>query len=182
MGHQGVDKITFTGGGETARKLMEGASRNLTPMALELGGKSPNIVFADADLDAAAMAAVMGVSLLSGQGCALPTRLYVHDAIYDEMVERVVAGVNALVVGDPLHAETFVGPVVTEGAMERILRVIDRALSDGSTLLTGGARLDGALSKGWFVAPTVFGGRRSRKRSGSQRSIRTGAAHPSVSL
>ena len=87
VGHPGVDKISFTGGGVTARTLMESAARNLTPLALELGGKSPNIVFPDADLDtAAAMAALFGTALLAGQGCALPTRLYVHDDVYDEVV------------------------------------------------------------------------------------------------
>ena len=91
VGHPGVDKISFTGGSATARMLMESAARNLTPLALELGGKSPNIVFPDADLDtAAAMAARFGTALLSGQGCALPTRLYVHDDVYDEVVEKVL--------------------------------------------------------------------------------------------
>ena len=154
----GVDKISFTGGAETARALMASAARNLTPLALELGGKSPNIVFPDADLDAAAtMAAVFGTALLSGQGCALPTRLYVHDDVYDEVVDKVLATLGSLAVGDPLDPATFVGPVVTEEAMDRILVVIDRAKSDGATLLAGGTRLGGDLAHGWFVAPTVFG-------------------------
>ena len=90
-GHRGVDKISFTGGTATGRKLMELAARNLTPLALELGGKSPNIIFPDADLNAAAkMAAFTGSALLSGQGCALPTRLYVHDDVYDQVVDMVV--------------------------------------------------------------------------------------------
>jgi aldehyde dehydrogenase (NAD+) len=156
--HGGVDKISFTGGGGTARTLMASAARNLTPLALELGGKSPNIVFPDADLDAAAtMAAVIGTALLAGQGCALPTRLYVHDAVYDEVVDRVLTTLESLIVGDPLDPASFVGPVVTETAMDRILAVIGRAESEGAALLTGGSRLGGALADGWFVAPTVFG-------------------------
>ena len=157
VGHGGVDKISFTGGTATGRRLMELAARNLTPLTLELGGKSPNIIFPDADLEAAAkMAAFAGAALLSGQGCALPTRLYVHEAVYDEVVAAVVELVAALPVGDPLDPQTMVGPVVHEAALHRILGVI-RAAEDGATLLTGGSRLGGDLAHGWFVAPTVFG-------------------------
>jgi aldehyde dehydrogenase (NAD+) len=156
-GHPDVDKISFTGGGATARSLMETAAGNLTPLALELGGKSPNIVFPDADLSAAATSACFGTAVLAGQGCALPTRLYVHDDVYDEVVERLVAALGSLAVGDPLDPSTFVGPVVTEAAMERILATVDRARGDGAQLLTGGHRLTGDLAAGWFVAPTVFG-------------------------
>jgi aldehyde dehydrogenase (NAD+) len=158
VGHRGIDKVSFTGGTETGRALMALAARNLTPLTLELGGKSPNIVFPDADLDSAVqMAAFAGPSLLSGQGCALPTRLYLHADIYDKVASRVAETVATMPVGDPLDPATLVGPVVTEAAMERILGVIARAEADGATLLTGGGRLGGALSSGWFVAPTVFG-------------------------
>ena len=156
-GHPGVDKISFTGGGATARTLMATAAANLTPLALELGGKSPNIVFPDADLDRAATTACMGTALLSGQGCALPTRLYVHDDVYDQVVARVVSTLASFTVGDPLDPATFVGPVVTEAAMERILATVGRARSDGAELLAGGGRLGGELAAGWFVEPTVFG-------------------------
>ena len=156
--HPGVGKISFTGGTATGRRLMETAAQNLTPLTLELGGKSPNIIFPDADLDAAAqMAAFAGPALLSGQGCALPTRLYVHDDVYDQVVSKVVEVVKGLCVGDPLDPATLVGPVVTEAAMERILGVIGRAEADGATLLEGGRRLGGELAGGWFIAPTVFG-------------------------
>jgi acyl-CoA reductase-like NAD-dependent aldehyde dehydrogenase len=158
VGHPGVDKISFTGGSTTARSIMESAARHLTPLALELGGKSPNIVFPDADLDGAAtMAALVGTALLAGQGCALPTRLYVHDGVYEAVLDRVLATLASLPVGDPLDPASVVGPVVTESAMERILAVIDRATADGATLVTGGTRLGGDLAHGWFVAPTVFG-------------------------
>jgi aldehyde dehydrogenase (NAD+) len=157
-GHGAVDKISFTGGSTTGRAIMAAAARHLTPLALELGGKSPAIVFPDADLEAAAaMVAMVGTGLLSGQGCALPTRTYVHHDVYDEVVDKVTAAVRSLAVGDPLDPATVVGPVVTEVALERILGVIGRARADGATLLTGGTRLGGGLAKGWFVAPTVFG-------------------------
>ena len=157
-GHAGVDKISFTGGSATARSLMATAAAHLTPLTLELGGKSPLIVFPDADLDLAAqVAARVGTALLSGQGCALPTRLYIHEDVYRQMADQVVATLASLAVGDPLDPGTAVGPVVTEPAMERILGVIGRARSDGATLLAGGVRLGGDLGAGWFVAPTLFG-------------------------
>ena len=157
-GHPGIDKISFTGGADTARLVMAAAAGSLTPLALELGGKSPNVIFPDADLEEASLlTARSGTALLSGQGCALPTRTYVHTDVYDEVVERILAVLAALPVGDPLDPATVVGPVVSEAAMERILGVIVRARADGATLLTGGDRLEGDLADGWFVAPTVFG-------------------------
>ncbi|CAN5580365.1 aldehyde dehydrogenase family protein [soil metagenome] len=157
--HPGVDKVSFTGGTATARLVMAAAAETLTPLALELGGKSANVIFPDADLDVAvSSAAFLGATLLSGQGCALPTRLYVHDDVYEEVVERLVRQVESTPVGDPLDPRTLMGPVVTEASCNRILGLIDRATSEGSgTLLTGGRRLDGDLAGGYFVAPTIFG-------------------------
>jgi acyl-CoA reductase-like NAD-dependent aldehyde dehydrogenase len=157
--HPGVDKVSFTGGRRTARTVMTAAAETVKPLALELGGKSANIVFPDAELDlAVSVAAMLGAVLLSGQGCALPTRLYVHDDVYDEVVGRVVAQVESARVGDPLDPAVLMGPVITEAACARILDVIGRAASGGAgTLLTGGRRLDGELAGGYFVAPTVFG-------------------------
>jgi aldehyde dehydrogenase (NAD+) len=101
------------------------------------------------------MAAMLGAVLLSGQGCALPTRLYVHDDVYDEVVGRVVAQVESVKIGDPFDPSVLMGPVVSAAACERILGVIARAVDEGAgTLLTGGQRLDRV---GWFIAPTVFG-------------------------
>jgi len=156
--HPGVDKITFTGGGETARKVLAAAAQALTPVVLELGGKSANIVFPDADLDAAAtMAVSAGLMMLSGQGCMLPTRLLVHDDVYDEMVTRVVAGADALTVGDPWQPTTVMGPLATAAQLERVTRAVDSALSDkAGKLLAGGRRPDG-LDAGYFYRPTVFG-------------------------
>jgi len=157
--HPGVDKVSFTGGTATARKVMVAAAETLKPLALELGGKSANVIFPDADLDVAVTAsAFLGATLLSGQGCALPTRLYVHDDVYDEVVGRVVAQLEATPVGDPLRKGTVMGPVVTEAACERILGVIARAEAEGAgTLLTGGRRLGGELAPGYFIGPTAFG-------------------------
>ncbi len=156
--HPGIDKLTFTGGTGTARAVMAAAAESLTPLALELGGKSPNIIVADDDLDVAAtLAARSGTALLSGQGCALPTRTYVHGDVYDEVAERILSVLASLQVGDPLDPLTVVGPVVTEEAMERILGVIAKAKTDGATLVVGGERLGGGLADGWSAAPAVFG-------------------------
>jgi len=156
--HPGIDKLTFTGGTGTARAVMAAAAESLTPLVLELGGKSPNIIVADDDLDVAAtLAARSGTALLSGQGCALPTRAYVHEDVYDEVAERILSVLASLQVGDPLDPLTVVGPVVTEEAMERILGVIAKAKTDGATLVVGGERLGGGLADGWSAAPAVFG-------------------------
>jgi hypothetical protein len=137
----------------------------MAPGALELGGKSANIVFPDADLDRAILiSAALGAMLLTGQGCALPTRLYAHDDVYDAVVEGVLAMVAAAPVGDPLDPATQVGPVITEAACERIQQVIDAAVRDGAgTLLTGGHRL---ARKGYFIEPTVFGDVDHESRAG----------------
>jgi aldehyde dehydrogenase (NAD+) len=156
--HPGVDKISFTGGEKTASRILQHCAVTMKPVVLELGGKSANIILDDADLDSACFhGAFMGLALLSGQGCALPTRMIVQDSVYDDVVDRVVAAAQRLAVGDPLDPATISGPVVSEAAMDRILGVIDRAGSDGARLLTGGHRLDGDLEKGFFIAPTVFG-------------------------
>ncbi|HEY3833675.1 MAG TPA: aldehyde dehydrogenase family protein [Acidimicrobiia bacterium] len=157
--HGGVGKISFTGGVDTARLVMTAATEHMTPLTLELGGKSANIIFPDADLDlACSVAGMLGSVALSGQGCALPTRLFVHHDVYDDVVERVVAIARSATVGNPLDPATLMGPLVTEAACNRVLGVIERARSDGAgILLTGGTRLDGDLAAGYFVAPTVFG-------------------------
>lgn len=157
--HPGVDKVSFTGGTDTAKQVMAAAAETLKPLALELGGKSANVIFPDADLDlAVSAAAFLGAGLLSGQGCALPTRLYVHDDVYDEVVDRLVAQVESTKVGDPLDPTVMMGPVVTQAACERILGVIERAVHEHAGIcLTGGERLGGDLEAGYFIAPTVFG-------------------------
>jgi aldehyde dehydrogenase (NAD+) len=157
--HPGIDKISFTGGIATARHIMAAAAENVTPLTLELGGKSAAIVFPDADLEAAAQVAVMtSIGSLSGQGCVLPTRMLVADEVYERMQTLVVDAATGLVVGDPLVDGTQVGPVINAAACDRILGVIDRARTDrAGTLLLGGHREGGALAQGYFVAPTVFG-------------------------
>ncbi len=157
--HPGIDKVSFTGGTATATRIMEAAAATRKPLALELGGKSASVIFADADLDAAApTAAMLGSVLLSGQGCALGTRLYVQDSVYDEVVDRVLATVATVTVGDPLDPSVLMGPVVTEASCNRILGVIEAAVDAGAgRLLTGGQRVQGELAGGYFIPPTIFG-------------------------
>ena len=155
VAHPDVGKITFTGGEQTARRVMMLAAGQLKPVAFELGGKSANLVFADADLDAAAQQAVYGALGLSGQGCVNPTRLLVHQSRYNDMLERVAAIARSLTVGDPLDPNTISGPVICQAACDRILGIIDQARGD-NRLITGGNRLGGDLSAGFFIEPTVF--------------------------
>jgi aldehyde dehydrogenase (NAD+) len=129
----------------------------MKPACLELGGKSANVIFDDADLDTACShGAFTSIAVLSGQGCALPTRMLVHAPIYDAVVGRVAEIAKAINVGDPFDPSTVSGPVVSKAALNRIMGMIERAKLDGARLVTGGARLEGALADGYFIEPTVF--------------------------
>jgi aldehyde dehydrogenase (NAD+) len=156
--HPRIGKISFTGGGATATKIMAAAASRLTPLTLELGGKSALMIFDDANLDKAVQIGVTtGLINLSVQGCVLPTRMLVHDSIYDEVEQRVLAIVHALRPGDPFDPETTFGPVINAAAAQRILGVIDRARADGAgRIVAGGARIGGDLADGFYIEPTVF--------------------------
>ncbi|WP_454740123.1 aldehyde dehydrogenase family protein [Cupriavidus necator] len=155
--HPGVDKVAFTGSTEVGRKIVRASAGNLKRLSMELGGKSPNIVFADADLDAAVPGAAMAVFANSGQICSAGTRLYVQRGIYEEFVQRVADYAKTLRVGDPLDPQTQLGPVVSAEQIERITSYMDLGLQEGARALTGGARLtEGPLRDGYFVPPTVF--------------------------
>lgn len=154
--HPDVAKVSFTGGTAAARRVMAACADTLKPALFELGGKSANIVFDDADLGRAIPYCGAFPMNNAGQGCQLPTRLLVHQPIYEAVVEGVRATIAHLKVGDPLADDTFMGPVVSEAAMRRILGDIERAKTErAGTLLTGGGR---AEAPGWFVEPTVFVG------------------------
>lgn len=158
--HPGIGKIHFTGGAQTARAVLKAAADNLTPVVTELGGKSANIIFADADLDAAAVrSGHQGPLMQAGQSCACASRILVQDSVYDAFLERFLAVVEAARVGDPLDPATGFGPVVSGAAVDRILAVVSQAVDEGAgELLTGGHRItDGALARGYYLAPTVLG-------------------------
>ncbi|MHB1712217.1 MAG: aldehyde dehydrogenase family protein [Acidimicrobiales bacterium] len=134
--------------------IMQSASPHLPRLTLELGGKSPNIVFDDADVDGAVKAAVAGVFFNSGQVCSAGSRIVVHDGIYDEFRDRFTSRASELNVGSPLLEDTYMGPVISEKQLRRVLGYIEQGMEEGATLCSGGTRIDGP---GYFVQPTVFG-------------------------
>lgn len=158
VAHPRVKKISFTGGPVGARRVLATCAEHIKPAVLELGGKSANLVFADGDLDAAAQyAALFSVGLISGQGCAFPTRLLVEASVYEEMIERVVAVAKGFKIGDPWDPDTVVGPVVSEASLQRILTTIAQAEERGDgRLILGGKRVGDQFARGFFMQPTVF--------------------------
>jgi len=154
VGHPLVKKVTFTGGPATATKILETCAADMKPAVLELGGKSANIVFEDADLDVACqVGTTFSLIALSGQGCAFATRMIVHEDVYDEVVARVKLVAENIPVGDPFDPTVASGPVVNAAAVDRILGMIERAKEQGATLLAGGSRID---REGYYIQPTVF--------------------------
>lgn len=155
--HPDIDKISFTGGPETARAIQADCAQSLTPLVLELGGKSANLVFADADVERAAALAAGGITMMAGQVCIAPSRLLVERSICDEVSDRVVESLARTSLGDPFDPSVDMGPVISERACERIVSVIDRARADGAgELAVGGERVGGELADGYFVQPTAF--------------------------
>lgn len=157
--HPGVDKIHFTGSAAVARKIHVAAAQNLTPVATELGGKSANIIFDDADVEIAAMiTSFSGVFAQSGQSCACGSRILVQDGIYDEIVAKLTGMADYAPAGDPMDPTTVLGPVISQASLDRIQGIVDLATSEGATVLTGGKRLDGPLADGFYFAPTMLAG------------------------
>src|SRR5207342_3221275 len=155
--HPLVKKVSFTGGPTAARRILAACAESLKPSVLELGGKSASLVFPDADLEAVAFIATASVhQTLAGQGCALATRLLVHDSVYDELAQKVVAFTDDINLGDPFDPATGMGPVVSRAAQERIIAMVERARSGGTAkLLAGGGAGGGELAAGYYVEPTV---------------------------
>jgi aldehyde dehydrogenase (NAD+) len=155
--HPGISKISFTGGPETAKKIQASAAESLTPLLLELGGKSANIVFADADIERATTVAAAGIAALNGQTCIAPTRLLIESSRYEEVIDSVVTKLGATKLGDPFDQTTMMGPIISDTAVQRILGVVERAKAEGcGTILCGGERLVEGMGGGYFMSPTVF--------------------------
>src|SRR5947208_759666 len=154
--HPGVDAIAFTGSTEVGKQLMARAAKTLKKVSLELGGKSPNIVFADADLDAAARGAINAIFYGKGEVCAAGSRLLVEESAHDELMAKVVERANKMVAADPLHPKTRLGAIVSKEQMETVLSYIDAGKSEGAKLVAGGGRADIGTGKGYFVKPTIF--------------------------
>jgi len=156
--HSGIDKIAFTGDTSTGRGIMRGASDTLKKITLELGGKSPNIVFPDADLDAAVRGATTGIFYGKGEVCAAGSRLLVDKSIKSEFIDKVAARAKKMTPGDPLDPKTRLGAVASKKQLETDLRYIEIAQKEGAQLVAGGARADIGTGKGYFLHPTVFDG------------------------
>jgi betaine-aldehyde dehydrogenase len=152
--HEDVDMISFTGSTEVGRGTLQASAGNMKKVGLELGGKNPQVVFADADLDAAADGVVFGLAFNAGQCCVSGSRLVVERTIAEDFAARVVEKIGRLRIGDPLDETTQVGPIVDPRQFEKILALISEGKKDGARLLCGGAPVE--TEKGRFVAPTVF--------------------------
>lgn len=151
----GVDKVAFTGSTETGRLIMQAASNTLKPISLELGGKSPNIIFEDADIESAVNGSMFGIYFAQGQVCAAGSRLFVQESIYDKFMSEYVSKVQKIRIGDPLNPATQMGPQVSEEQLERIEYYVNAGLEEGAKIVIGGERNKQAGS-GYYYTPTIF--------------------------
>ncbi len=155
-GHMDVDKVSFTGSTEVGRKVMQAASEsNLKKVSLELGGKSPNVIFADADLETAIKGSNWACFSSTGQECTAGTRVFVEDAVYDEVVQGLIEQAERVRMGNGF-SKVHLGPIISERQLERVMGYIDSGREAGADLLTGGERLGGELGEGYFLEPTIF--------------------------
>lgn len=152
-----INKVSFTGGVNTAKHVIRATSENLVSVTTELGGKSPNIIFADATIDDAVTGAIAGVFGGAGQTCIAGSRVLVQEAVYDEVVSKIVEFAKSIKLGDPLELETEMGPLANIGQLNKTLQMIAEAKAEGSKLLFGGKRpTDKSLQRGHFIEPTIF--------------------------
>ncbi|MEO9599394.1 aldehyde dehydrogenase family protein [Parasphingorhabdus sp.] len=151
--HDDVDKIAFTGSTAVGGEIARAATGNFKKVSLELGGKSPVVVFADADIDLVVPGIAQAGFFLQGQNCMAGTRIFLEDSIHDEVIERLVAHVKTLKIGNGLDPETQIGPLITAKHRERVFAYIEAGLAEGATLAVGGDKIDGP---GNFLSPTIF--------------------------
>ena len=156
--HPEVDKVAFTGSTEVGRKVGKACAESFKRVSLELGGKSPNVVLADADLDAAAAGALTGIFYNKGEVCAAGSRLLVEESVHEALLEKLVDKVGKFKVGDPMEKGVRMGPVISSEQMDKVLSYVEKGVAEGARLVTGGERVDIGTGKGFFVAPTIFDG------------------------
>jgi aldehyde dehydrogenase (NAD+)/betaine-aldehyde dehydrogenase len=157
-----VDKIAFTGSTAVGKSIMQAASGNLKKISLELGGKSPNVVFADANIDAAVGGSFFGIFLNTGQVCQAGSRLLVQESVKDEFLTKLKAFTATIKVGDPADPSTTMGPVINESQLAKVVGYVEAGANDGAEMICGGGRLTGgAYDHGLFVQPTIFDGVRN---------------------
>jgi aldehyde dehydrogenase (NAD+) len=155
VSHPDVDKIAFTGEYLTGQTIMREAAGTLKRVSLELGGKSPNIVFADADLDAAVAGSLIGIFWNQGEVCCAGSRLFLQESVYDQFMDKLVGQAGKMKVGDPMDPATQVGALISEDHLNKVLRYINVGKQEGATIRTGG---DQPTKRGYFVNPTIFDG------------------------
>ncbi|MDH6198098.1 acyl-CoA reductase-like NAD-dependent aldehyde dehydrogenase [Mycobacterium frederiksbergense] len=158
VAHRGVDKVSFTGSTEVGQHIARAAADDFKRTTLELGGKAPSIVCADADIDAAVMGNLQGAVFNTGQACGAYTRFFVHSSRVDEFTSKLAAAADSLPIGPGQDPNTIVGPLVSQEHLDRVASFVQTGRSQGAELVTGGARADGDLAKGFFYRPTVFAG------------------------
>lgn len=151
--HPGIDKVSFTGSTATGRRIVNASQGNLKRLSLELGGKSANIIFPDADIEAAIQGSAAGIFFNAGQACAAGSRLYVHEDVYDEVVAGMAEVASKIKVGDGFDPTSEIGPLASAEHLERVTGYLDSGVKEGARAVTGGIRLG---DKGYYVAPTVF--------------------------
>jgi acyl-CoA reductase-like NAD-dependent aldehyde dehydrogenase len=155
--HPLVAKVAFTGSDVTGQRIYEAAARYMKPVTLELGGKSPNIVFDDADLDNAVRGVISGIFAATGQTCVAGSRLLVQESVHDQVLEKLLAFAETAKMGNPMNADTQIGPVTNRPQLEKILKYIEVAKEEDARLVLGGARgTRPECGNGWFVEPTIF--------------------------
>ena len=163
--HPLVRKVAFTGSDATGQRVYEAAARGMKRVSMELGGKSPNIVFADADLDNAIKGVISGIFAATGQTCIAGSRLLVQQSIHDQFLDKLVAFAKTAKMGNPMDAGTQIGPVTNKPQLEKILKYIDIARGEGARAVLGGSRASRPeCGNGWFVEPTIFEGVRNSMR------------------
>ena len=153
--HPLVTRISFTGGPATARHVVRNSAENFAQVSLELGGKSPVVVFEDADIESAVNGSIAGIFGASGQSCVAGSRIYLQESIADEFLDRMVGLARQIRIGDPLEEETQMGPLATTGQLDCIEREVAHALEEGATLLHGGKR-PAEPNRGWYYEPTII--------------------------
>src|SRR5437763_4504309 len=156
--HPGIDKIAFTGSTEVGKEIMRNAADSLKRITLELGGKSPNIVFADSDIDSAVKGAITGIFYGKGEVCNAGSRLFVESKVQNEFLEKLVGRAKKMQPADPLDPKTRMGAIVSQEQMNTVLGYIEVGKKEGAKLIAGGNRVSVDGSKGFFIEPTIFGG------------------------
>jgi aldehyde dehydrogenase (NAD+) len=163
--HPLVRKVAFTGSDATGQRVYEAAARGMKRVSMELGGKSPNIVFEDANLDNAIKGVISGIFAATGQTCIAGSRLLVQQSIHDQFLEKLVAFAKTAKMGNPMSADTQIGPVTNKPQLDKILKYIDIAKGEGARAVLGGSRASRPeCGNGWFVEPTIFAGVRNSMR------------------